>query len=48
MTVNKYSEIRSALCWIKQIAKLARCHNDANILAFPARFLRPDEAVEIV
>ena len=48
MTVNKYSEIRSALCWNKQIAKLARCHNDANILALPGRFLKPDEAVEIV
>lgn len=48
MVVNKHPEIRSALCWNKEIASLARRHNDANICALPARFLSPSEAEAIV
>ena len=47
MTVNKYTGIRSALCWKKEIAILAREHNDANICALPARFISKEEAFEI-
>jgi ribose 5-phosphate isomerase B len=39
MTVNKHQGIRSALCWNNEIAKLARLHNDANMIALPARFI---------
>ncbi len=48
MTVNKHSEIRSALCWNPEIASLARRHNDANVCALPARFLTQEEARKIV
>lgn len=48
MTVNKHQGIRSALCWIPEIALLARQHNDANILAMPGRFLTNEQAIEIV
>ena len=48
MTANKHQGVRSALCWNKEIAQLAREHNDANILALPARYLSLDEAKEIV
>lgn len=48
MTANKHQGIRSALCWNTEIASLARKHNDANICALPARFLKLDEAVKIV
>lgn len=48
MTVNKHQGIRSALCWNKEIVALSRSHNDANILALPARFLETDEAMEMV
>jgi ribose 5-phosphate isomerase B len=48
MTVNKHQKIRSALCWIPEIASLARQHNNANVLALPARFITDDQAVEIV
>ncbi len=44
MTANKYSGIRAAICWSKSLAKLARTHNDANILSLPARFIEPNEA----
>lgn len=47
MTANKYPGIRSALCWNEEVARLARMHNDANILALPARFLEEDEAKKI-
>lgn len=48
MTANKHPEIRSALCWIPEIARLARAHNDANVLALPARFISQELALEIV
>ena len=48
MTANKHQGIRSALCWTSEIAKLARQHNDANVLTLPARFISEKEALEIV
>lgn len=48
MTVNKHQGIRGALCWKKEIAQLAREHNDANILTLPARFVSVEEALEMV
>lgn len=48
MTANKHQGIRSALCWMPEIARLARLHNDANICSLPARFVTDEQAVEIV
>ncbi|WP_396156280.1 ribose 5-phosphate isomerase B [Flavobacterium sp.] len=48
MTVNKHQGIRSALCWSKEIAALARQHNNANIISIPARFTSIQQAVEMV
>ena len=48
MTANKHQGIRSALCWTAEIAKLARQHNDANILTLPARFIEEAEAKKCV
>lgn len=48
MTANKHQGIRSALCWKKEIAQLAREHNNANIIALPARFISTEEAIEMV
>ena len=44
MTANKHQSVRSAVCWNKEIAELARLHNDANIIALPARFISEEEA----
>lgn len=48
MTANKYLNVRAALCWNKEIATLARQHNNANILVMPARFITENEAFEII
>jgi ribose 5-phosphate isomerase B len=48
MTANKHQGIRSAICWMPEIARLARLHNDANICALPARYVSEIEAIEIV
>lgn len=48
MTLNKHQGIRAALCWDVEIAKLARQHNDANVLVLPARFIDPVVALAIV
>jgi ribose 5-phosphate isomerase B len=45
MVANKYSGIRAALCWNTELAKLARLHNDANILCLPGRFISEKEAL---
>ena len=47
ITLNKYPEIRAALCWIPEIAELARKHNNANFLVLPARFISEEMAVKI-
>ena len=48
MTANKHQGIRSALCWNNEIALLARQHNNANIIAIPARFITIEEAILMV
>lgn len=39
MTANKHADIRAAVCWNEEIARLARQHNNANIICIPARFV---------
>jgi len=48
ITANKHQKIRCALCWMPEIAELARQHNDANMISIPARFIAKEVAIEIV
>lgn len=48
MAANKHKGIRAALSWKKEIAELARQHNNANIVSLPARYIKEEEALEIV
>lgn len=48
MTVNKHAGIRAALCWTAEIARLARLHNNANVLSLPARFISEKKAFEMI
>jgi len=48
ITVNKYTHVRSALCWTTEIAALARQHNDANVIAIPARFVSQVLALDMI
>ena len=48
MTANKYKKVRAALCWSEEIAKLAKQHNNANVVCIPARFISKEEALQIV
>lgn len=48
MSVNHHQGIRGALCWMPEIAELARQHNDANILVMPGRFIDNDTAEKCV
>ena len=48
ITANKHQKIRCALCWMPEIAALARQHNDANMISIPARFISKELAFEIV
>ena len=48
MTLNKHQAIRAGLCWEPEVSRLIRCHNNANVLVLPARFISNDEAVAIL
>ena len=48
ITANKHQGVRSALCWNTDIARLSRQHNNANIIALPARFVSYEYAVEMI
>ena len=48
ITANKYRGIRCGLCWIPELAALARRHNNANALALPARFIDQSTAILIL
>ena len=47
-TANRYPNVRAAVAWNPEIAKLAREHNDANVLVLPARFLTETQAIAIL
>lgn len=48
MTANKHQGIRAALCWTKELAALAKQHNNANILSIPVRFVSKEVAMQMV
>lgn len=48
ITANKHQGIRAALCWGEELAKLAREHNNANIICIPARFVRESDVEKMV
>ncbi len=48
IAANKHQDIRAALCWLPELAKLAREHNNANVLCLPARFIELDAAENMV
>ena len=48
MTLNKHQGIRAALCWLPELAALARQHNNANFLVLPARFISVEDAYKVV
>ncbi len=48
ITANKHQGIRSGLVWNTEVAALIRQHNNANIIALPARFISLDQAKECV
>jgi len=48
MVANKYQGIRSGLCWEPELAEMTRLHNDANVLAIPARYISEEKGLAIV
>ena len=45
---NRHPGVRAAVAWTPEVARLAREHNDANVLILPARFVTPEDGVEIL
>ena len=45
---NRHAGVRAAVAWNPEVAKLARSHNDSNVLVLPARFLTPEQGIAIL
>ena len=48
IAANKIRGVRAALAWNEETARLAREHNDANVLSIPARMISPEEVSKVV
>src|ERR1700739_5174322 len=48
IVANKVRGVRCALCWNLETARLAREHNDSNVLSLGQRMIPEDLALEIV
>lgn len=48
ITANKHQDIRAAICWLPELATLARQHNNANVICLPARFVSVNDAEQMV
>lgn len=48
MALNKHQKVRAALCWMPEIAHMARQHNNANVLVMPGRYISEEEARDIM
>jgi ribose 5-phosphate isomerase B len=48
MVANRVKGVRCALCWNVESARLARQHNDANVLSLGQRVIKEEVALEIV
>ena len=48
MTLNRHKGVRAAICWQKELASLARAHNNANVCSMPGRFIDEQTAAQIV
>jgi ribose 5-phosphate isomerase B len=45
---NRHHGVRAAVVWTPEIAKLAREHNDSNVLVLPSRFVSDEDSVAIL
>ena len=48
IAANKHQGVRAAITWEQEVARLARQHNNANIICIPARFVSTPEAEEMI
>jgi ribose 5-phosphate isomerase B len=48
MVANRIPGIRCALCWNREMARLARAHNDSNVLSIGSHFVPEDQLLDIV
>jgi ribose 5-phosphate isomerase B len=48
MVANKVRGIRCAVCWNEQSARLAKEHNNANVIALGARMVTEEEGIAII
>lgn len=48
MALNKHRSVRSALCWNIEVVRLAKAHNNANVLTLPGRMVSQEEVYNMI
>ena len=48
MTANRYKNVRAALCYNQRSAKLARSHNNANVITFGSRLTKKNIVLKCI
>ncbi len=48
MTANKFPNVRAALVYTPEVAKLSKEHNNANVICLPGRLLNEEQITEIL
>lgn len=48
IAANKFKNVRAALVFTPEMAKLARSHNDANVLSLSGEFTKEEEVYKII
>jgi len=48
IAANRVKRVRCALCWNEEVARLARQHNDANVISLGQRLISEQQAIAIV
>lgn len=48
LCLNRHPSVRAGLAWTPEVARLVKCHNNANVLVLPARFASYRTAVKMV
>lgn len=48
ISANRHKGVRAAICWMPEIATLARQHNNANILCIPARYVGDNDTYKMI
>ena len=48
IAANRYAHIQAGIAWNREVARLARAHDNVNVLVIPSDFVSNDQLIQIV